>query len=104
MKKCIECLFYITFHFTASNQIAVYIKNICEVHAANIPYFRYRRRAHVTPKSYLSFINGYKDVYAEKLASINEQAERMQIGKINEGVFPCFSQIICIFNVKHLHQ
>ncbi|OXB76615.1 UNVERIFIED_CONTAM: hypothetical protein H355_014506 [Colinus virginianus] len=44
-------------------------------------YFqRYRRRAHVTPKSYLSFINGYKDVYAEKLASINEQAERMQIG------------------------
>ncbi|KAJ7340954.1 hypothetical protein JRQ81_004241, partial [Phrynocephalus forsythii] len=44
-------------------------------------YFqRYRRRAHVTPKSYLSFINGYKDVYADKLASINEQAERMQIG------------------------
>uniref|UniRef100_A0A8V0ZHJ8 Dynein axonemal heavy chain 8 n=1 Tax=Gallus gallus TaxID=9031 RepID=A0A8V0ZHJ8_CHICK len=44
-------------------------------------YFqRYRRRAHVTPKSYLSFINGYKEVYAEKLASINEQAERMQIG------------------------
>uniref|UniRef100_A0A8C3GNK9 Dynein axonemal heavy chain 8 n=1 Tax=Cairina moschata TaxID=8855 RepID=A0A8C3GNK9_CAIMO len=44
-------------------------------------YFqRYRRRAYVTPKSYLSFINGYKDVYSEKLASINEQAERMQIG------------------------
>ncbi|XP_065591804.1 dynein axonemal heavy chain 8 [Cyrtonyx montezumae] len=44
-------------------------------------YFqRFRRRAYVTPKSYLSFINGYKDVYAEKLASINEQAERMQIG------------------------
>ncbi|KAM6127972.1 dynein axonemal heavy chain 8 [Pterocles gutturalis] len=44
-------------------------------------YFqRYRRRAYVTPKSYLSFINGYKEVYAEKLESINEQAERMQIG------------------------
>ncbi|KGL82064.1 Dynein heavy chain 8, axonemal, partial [Tinamus guttatus] len=44
-------------------------------------YFqRYRRRAHVTPKSYLSFINGYKEVYTEKLANINEQAERMQIG------------------------
>ncbi|KAL7987444.1 hypothetical protein Chor_006363 [Crotalus horridus] len=44
-------------------------------------YFqRYRRRAHVTPKSYLSFINGYKDVYADKLFSINEQAERMNIG------------------------
>ncbi|KAH0622614.1 hypothetical protein JD844_025060 [Phrynosoma platyrhinos] len=44
-------------------------------------YFqRYRRRAHVTPKSYLSFINGYKEVYTDKLANINEQAERMQIG------------------------
>uniref|UniRef100_A0A8C8RGD8 Dynein axonemal heavy chain 8 n=1 Tax=Pelusios castaneus TaxID=367368 RepID=A0A8C8RGD8_9SAUR len=44
-------------------------------------YFqRYRRRAHVTPKSYLSFINGYKDVYSEKLGNINEQGERMQIG------------------------
>lgn len=52
-----------------------------------MPYFRYRRRAHVTPKSYLSFINGYKEVYAEKLASINEQAERMQIGKHDEIYF-----------------
>ncbi|XP_074845897.1 dynein axonemal heavy chain 8 [Carettochelys insculpta] len=44
-------------------------------------YFqRYRRRAHVTPKSYLAFINGYKEVYSEKLGNINEQAERMQIG------------------------
>ncbi|NXV02616.1 DYH8 protein, partial [Cettia cetti] len=44
-------------------------------------YFqRYRRRTYVTPKSYLSFINGYKEVYTEKLNSINEQAERMQTG------------------------
>ncbi|NXI42561.1 DYH8 protein, partial [Galbula dea] len=44
-------------------------------------YFqRYRRRAYVTPKSYLSFINGYKEVYTEKLENINEQFERMQIG------------------------
>uniref|UniRef100_A0A8C7B547 Dynein axonemal heavy chain 8 n=1 Tax=Neovison vison TaxID=452646 RepID=A0A8C7B547_NEOVI len=44
-------------------------------------YFqRYRRRAHVTPKSYLSFINGYKNVYTEKVKHINEQAERMNIG------------------------
>ncbi|XP_075002904.1 dynein axonemal heavy chain 8 isoform X1 [Calonectris borealis] len=44
-------------------------------------YFqRYRRRSYVTPKSYLSFINGYKEIYTEKLESINEQAERMQIG------------------------
>lgn len=43
--------------------------------------FRYRRKAYVTPKSYLSFINGYKELYAEKLESINEQAQRMQIGE-----------------------
>ncbi|KAJ7419450.1 dynein heavy chain 8, axonemal [Pitangus sulphuratus] len=44
-------------------------------------YFqRYRRRAYVTPKSYLSFINGYKEIYTEKLESISEQAERMQTG------------------------
>lgn len=43
--------------------------------------FRYRRKAHVTPKSYLSFINGYKELYTEKLESINEQAQRMQIGE-----------------------
>ncbi|XP_009944314.1 PREDICTED: dynein heavy chain 8, axonemal, partial [Leptosomus discolor] len=44
-------------------------------------YFqRYQRRAYVTPKSYISFINGYKEVYTEKLKSISEQAERMQIG------------------------
>lgn len=80
-------MIYVTFCFIASNQIAIYIKKIYEVHAANMPYFRYRRRAHVTPKSYLSFINGYKEVYAEKLASINEQAERMQIGKRDEIYF-----------------
>ena len=44
---------------------------------------RYRRRAHVTPKSYLSFINGYKNIYTEKVKYINEQAERMNIGKWN---------------------
>ncbi|KAM9382937.1 dynein axonemal heavy chain 8 [Phaethornis superciliosus] len=44
-------------------------------------YFqRYRRRAYVTPKSYLSFINGYKEVYTEKLEGIKKQAERMKIG------------------------
>uniref|UniRef100_H2ZXC8 AAA+ ATPase domain-containing protein n=1 Tax=Latimeria chalumnae TaxID=7897 RepID=H2ZXC8_LATCH len=44
-------------------------------------YFqRYRRRAHVTPKSYLSFINGYKVVYGDKHNYIHELAEHMNMG------------------------
>ncbi|KAG7229074.1 hypothetical protein INR49_013193 [Caranx melampygus] len=44
-------------------------------------YFeRFRRRIHVTPKSYLSFINGYKTLYSEKHNYINTLAERMSVG------------------------
>uniref|UniRef100_UPI00358ECCF5 dynein axonemal heavy chain 8 n=1 Tax=Myxine glutinosa TaxID=7769 RepID=UPI00358ECCF5 len=44
-------------------------------------YFqRYRRRTHVTPKSYLAFINSYKSVYKEKYSQINDQADRMIVG------------------------
>ncbi|XP_075877996.1 dynein axonemal heavy chain 8-like [Nelusetta ayraudi] len=44
-------------------------------------YFeRFRRRTHVTPKSYLSFISGYKGLYTEKYEFINTLAERMNVG------------------------
>uniref|UniRef100_UPI00398F3537 dynein axonemal heavy chain 8-like n=1 Tax=Pristiophorus japonicus TaxID=55135 RepID=UPI00398F3537 len=44
-------------------------------------YFqRYRRRTHITPKSYLAFINSYKSVYEEKHESINDLAEHMHMG------------------------
>ncbi|XP_078119766.1 dynein axonemal heavy chain 8-like [Sander vitreus] len=44
-------------------------------------YFeRFRRRTHVTPKSYLSFVNGYKTLYTEKYNYINTLAERMNVG------------------------
>lgn len=44
-------------------------------------FFRFRRRTHVTPKSYLSFISGYKGLYTEKYEFINTLAERMNVGK-----------------------
>ncbi len=44
-------------------------------------YFnRFRRQTHVTPKSYLSFLAGYKKIYAEKKAEIGLLAERMNTG------------------------
>lgn len=46
-----------------------------------ILFFRFRRRTHVTPKSYLSFISGYKSLYIEKYEFINTLAERMNVGK-----------------------
>lgn len=44
-------------------------------------YFqRFRRQTHVTPKSYLSFLNGYKSIYTMKKDEIGELAERMNNG------------------------
>ena len=46
-----------------------------------INYFeRFRRTTHVTPKSYLSFITGYKEVYTENRTRIGGMANRMQTG------------------------
>jgi len=44
-------------------------------------YFqRYRRQTHVTPKSYLSFIAGYKAIYDAKRSEIDQLAQRMNTG------------------------
>jgi dynein heavy chain len=44
-------------------------------------YFqRFRRQAHVTPKSYLSFIGSYKTTYAAKRNEIGQLAARMDTG------------------------
>ncbi|XP_056155233.1 dynein axonemal heavy chain 5 [Lampris incognitus] len=44
-------------------------------------YFeRFRRQMYVTPKSFLSFIEGYKLIYSEKIAHVGMLSERMQTG------------------------
>uniref|UniRef100_A0A8C7LTV9 Dynein, axonemal, heavy chain 5 n=1 Tax=Oncorhynchus kisutch TaxID=8019 RepID=A0A8C7LTV9_ONCKI len=44
-------------------------------------YFqRFRRQTYVTPRSYLSFIDGYKIIYSEKIAQVGMLAERMKTG------------------------
>ncbi|XP_059182778.1 dynein axonemal heavy chain 5 [Centropristis striata] len=44
-------------------------------------YFeRFRRQTFVTPKSYLSFIDSYRIIYARKIAEVGTLAERMKTG------------------------
>ncbi|KAF5305838.1 hypothetical protein FQR65_LT07577 [Abscondita terminalis] len=47
----------------------------------SIEYFqRFRRATHVTPKSYLNFIAGYKSIYQNKREELSEGALRMDTG------------------------
>lgn len=43
-------------------------------------YQRFRRATHVTPKSYLNFIAGYKSIYNNKQVELSEGALRMDTG------------------------
>ncbi|GAA55986.1 dynein heavy chain 5 axonemal [Clonorchis sinensis] len=43
-------------------------------------FLRFRRPTHVTPKSYLSFLAGYKDVYKQQFSYFEQQVERMNGG------------------------
>lgn len=51
------------------------------VSATSVEYFhRFRRATHVTPKSYLNFIAGYKNIYTMKYNELMEGAEKMDTG------------------------
>lgn len=45
-----------------------------------IIYFRFRRATHVTPKSYLNFIAGYKNIYQMKQTELGDGVEKMETG------------------------
>ncbi len=46
-----------------------------------LEYFnRFRRSTYVTPKSYLSFINGYKEIYAQQKQGLDQLLKRMNTG------------------------
>lgn len=46
---------------------------------------RFRRQTHVTPKSYLSFLEGYKVLYKEKHVNIAEMAKRLVLSILLVG-------------------
>ena len=50
-------------------------------------FLKYRRSAHVTPKSYLSFLKVYKSIYKEKFDELNRMIEDMDMGlkKLSEA-------------------
>ncbi|KZC10625.1 Dynein heavy chain 5, axonemal [Dufourea novaeangliae] len=55
------------------------IQDFVSVNSAE--YFqRFRRATHVTPKSYLNFIGGYKNIYHSKQHELGEGAKRMDTG------------------------
>lgn len=41
---------------------------------------RFRRATHVTPKSYLNFISGYKNIYQMKQTELGDGVEKMETG------------------------
>ncbi|XP_054710373.1 dynein axonemal heavy chain 5-like [Uloborus diversus] len=73
----------------AKNQVINTMADIHELVAEQCAeyYQKFRRPAHVTPKSFLSFINGYKQLYDEQYQEIGNTCTRMEngISKLEEA-------------------
>lgn len=55
---------------------------------------RFRRATHVTPKSYLNFIGGYKNIYQQKQKELNDGAQRMDTGLAKLEEASCSVEIL----------
>ncbi|CAH8437868.1 unnamed protein product [Dicrocoelium dendriticum] len=78
-----DALIAVSDHFLSKFDIVCTpsVKQADLVAEACVEYFqRFRRQTHVTPKSYLSFINGYMEVYKTKRRDIDFLAQRMNTG------------------------
>jgi dynein heavy chain, axonemal len=64
------------------NELVVVLGSIQSIVAEiSVEYFqRFRRATHVTPKSYLNFIAGYKKIYQQKQKELGDSAEKMDTG------------------------
>lgn len=51
------------------------VNNVCGIY-----YAKMRRNVYVTPKSFLSFLSSYKDVYIEKVENIEVLEKRVSLG------------------------
>jgi dynein heavy chain len=67
-----ECKVGLMDHMGAVHSIVV---EVCDEYFA-----QYRRAVSQTPKSYLSFIASYKDMYRKKLAEIKDKEKRVNLG------------------------
>ena len=88
------------------------VSHIASVHnlvteGCDLYFQKYRRAVFVTPKSYLAFIKGYKDVYNSKLKELTIQENNVKLGlkKLAEaevdvaemqGVLEAQESIMCI--------
>lgn len=54
--------------------------NIPTIYFPGFLNYRFRRATHVTPKSYLNFIAGYKNIYQMKQTELGDGVEKMDTG------------------------
>ena len=68
-------------------------------------FLRYRRQRHVTPKSYLSFLSGYKTTYQTKREELQMLVNRMNTGlkRLVEAAESISKQELAVANKRAKH-